>query len=152
MGKVCRSAIVAVIVCVSLSQDRALAGPYADEMGKCLVAATTDKDRIDLVRWLFAAGSLHPDISDVAAVSPEQRTEIFKSTSPLLERLLAEACPAQVRAAFQNEGAATLTEAFAILGRVAIERLTDDPNVSKGMGEMLLYMNPVKVLELLQPK
>jgi hypothetical protein len=148
----CRPALVAILVCIALSQDRAVAGPYADEMGKCLIAATTDKDKTDLVRWLFAAGTLHPDVSDISSITPAQRSEIFKSTGVLLERLLTEACPTQVRAAFQNEGAATVREAFAVLGRVAMERLSEESAVNKGMAEMLLYMNAAKLFELFQTK
>jgi hypothetical protein len=150
MNKVCRSAIAAAVVCLALSQDRAIAGPAADEMGKCLVGATTDKDKTDLVRWLLAAVTLHPDVGDVSTVTPDQRSEIFKSSAVLLERLLTEACPAQVRAALQNEGPAAVREAFVALGTAAMEQMTQDPAVSKGVGEMLLYMNPVKVMELFQ--
>jgi hypothetical protein len=152
MIKVCRSAIVAVFVCIALSPDRAWAGPYGDEMSKCLVAATSDKDKTVLVRWLFAGVTVHPDVSDVSAVTPAQRTEIFKSAGALLERLFTESCPSQVRAALQNEGPDTVREGYIVLGRVAMERLTSDPEVTKGLGETLLYMNTAKLFELFQPK
>lgn len=152
MITLCRPAIVAVLVCGALSQDRALAGPYVDEMGKCLAAATTDEDRTELVRWLLAAVTLHPDVSDVSAMTPAQRTAIFRSSAVLLERLLAESCPTEVRAAVQNEGPTAVREALVVLGRVAMERLTEDPTVTRGIGEMLLYLNPARVFELFQTK
>ena len=29
------------------------AGPYTDDLSKCMVAATTDQDRGNLVEWIF---------------------------------------------------------------------------------------------------
>ena len=37
----------------------ALAGPYADALGKCLVGATTAAEKTTLVRWMFSIMSLH---------------------------------------------------------------------------------------------
>src|SRR5262249_28277691 len=47
----------------------ATAGPYADDMAKCFVAATTSQDKTTLVQWMFAASSLHPAVKAMTTVS-----------------------------------------------------------------------------------
>jgi hypothetical protein len=54
----------------------ATAGLYSDEMAKCLIASTTQSDKTNLVRWLFATAALHPDVSSIAAATKEQRAEM----------------------------------------------------------------------------
>ena len=55
-------ALVAALV-LSMSPP-ALAGPYADEMARCLVRSTSPADRNALVRWLFAAGPMESAVGD----------------------------------------------------------------------------------------
>ena len=75
-----------------LSPESALAGPYGDELAKCLVKSTTDADKTYLVKWLFAAAALHPDVKSIASVSDAQRDELNKNAAKLFERLLTESC------------------------------------------------------------
>ena len=49
-----------------------MAGIYADDVTRCVVKATSDQDRLDLVRWIYAAMSLHPDLKTMANVTAEQ--------------------------------------------------------------------------------
>src|SRR5262249_29834865 len=93
------AALLAVI-----SSASALAGPYGDDLSKCLVSSATDKDKANLVRWVFAATSANPDVSDLVAVSDAQRAEMTRTVGELFERLLTKSCPAQYRDAVKYEG------------------------------------------------
>src|SRR5258706_11445451 len=73
-----------------LASALALAGPYSDEMAKCLVKSTSDADKNMLEKWMFAAAALHPAVQSIASVSDAERNELNKSTARLVERLLTE--------------------------------------------------------------
>jgi hypothetical protein len=47
------------------------AGPYGDELAKCLVESATKEDRVALVRWMFAAEAANPAVSSIANVFPK---------------------------------------------------------------------------------
>ena len=53
-----RPACVAVLFLFAAAPS-ALAGLYADALGKCLVGATTAAEKTTLVRWMFSIMSLH---------------------------------------------------------------------------------------------
>lgn len=53
-----------------LTVGSAHAGPYSDDLGKCLVASTTAADKGALVKWMFATAALHPAVKSVASVTP----------------------------------------------------------------------------------
>lgn len=147
--------VVRILACAAvmatLSGPSVLAGPYGDELSKCLVSATTEKDKTDLVRWLFAAAALHPDVSTTASVSEKQRTEMTRSVGQLIERLLTESCRTQFRDAMQNEGNEALPLSFSVLGQVAMRRLMEHPDVAKGLGELETFINREKVSAVVQP-
>jgi hypothetical protein len=139
------------LLLASLSGSPALAGPYADDLSKCLVSSTTDKDQTDLVRWLFAAAALHPDVSSIAAVSDQQRSEMGRTVGQLFERLLTESCRAQFRDAMKYEGSQTIEVSFSVLGEVAMRNLIQDPAVSKAIGELETFVNQEKLQAVMRP-
>jgi hypothetical protein len=123
----------------------ALAGTYADEMGRCLVKATSVADRTALVRWLFAAGATHPEVVSIVSVSGSQREELNRSIARLLERLLTESCRAQTQDAIKYEGRGAFEAAFQVLGQVAGRELFAHPTVANSMGEVDRFLDKKKL-------
>jgi hypothetical protein len=123
----------------------AFAGTYAEEMGRCLVKATSAADRTALVRWLFAAGAMHPEVVSIVSVSGAQREELNRSIARLLERLLTEACRTQTQDAIKYEGRGAFEAAFQVLGQVAGRELFSHPTVANSMGEVDRYLDKKKL-------
>lgn len=132
----------------------AVAGPYADELSKCLVRSTGDEEKRSLVKWIFSAVALHPDVADIATVTPTQRNEMTRNTAKLFEKLLTESCRTEVRAAVQYEGSQTIGASFQILGQVAARELFSNPGVAAQMGELAKHIDHKKMAEAMgqQPR
>ncbi len=112
----------------------ARAGPYIDDLGKCLVESTTADDRADLVRWMFAAATLHPAVGSLASVPVERLEAENRTTAALFTRLLTESCRVQARQAIRYEGTAALGAGFRVLGQVAGQELFSNPSEVQGRG------------------
>jgi hypothetical protein len=145
------AALLAVLSFAAVSSLPVQGGLYSDEMAKCLVRSTTDDDKNFLVRWMFALVSLHPAVKDIAAVSDAQRTDLNRGAAKLLEKLIAEACTAEVKQAVKYEGKDSIGLAFRVFGQVAANGLFTDPSVAKGTNELEKFLDEKKLEESLKP-
>lgn len=148
------SVLVVISAAVSLavlSAESALAGPYADELAKCLVKSTTDTDKNSLVKWMFAAAALHPEVKSIASISDAQRDELNKNAARLFERLITEACRSETQEAVKYEGAGTLSASFQVLGQVAARGLFSDPAVARSAADFANYLDKQKLERLFGP-
>jgi hypothetical protein len=128
--------------------ETAYAGPYADDMAKCLVKSTSPADRTAFIRWLFASLALHPDVASMASVTPQQRGQINKAAGVLIQRLLLKSCRSDTQTAVKNEGPQTIQYAFQIFGQVATRQLFTDPHVADGMKALAATMDEAKLKAL----
>ncbi len=119
----------------------AAAGPYTDELSKCLVRTTTSTEKTLLVKWMFATMALHPDVKGLASVSDERRAELNKSTARLFEDLLTKGCVSQTREALKYEGQSAIEASFSVLGQVASRELFANPKVAGGLAEFGKYFD-----------
>lgn len=119
----------------------AQAGPYADDLTKCLVKSTTSDDKSLLVQWIFSMMALHPQVGRLAAVSDAQRTELNKGTALLFQNLLTKTCLTETRQALKYEGGATIQTSFGALGQVAAREIFANPQVEAGMSELGKYVD-----------
>jgi len=126
----------------------AYASPYADELGKCLVDATTKEDRTALVRWMFAAAAAHPAVAAIANVSPKVMEDANATTGALITRLLTESCKDQAKKALNYEGPLTLQLSFQVLGQVAATELFTSPQVKQAMSGLQKTVDKKKLEEL----
>ena len=124
------------------------AGLYSDEMAKCLVSSTTEKDKTDLVRWIFGVAALHPEVAGISSVTADQRTEMSKTAAELFQRLLTASCRQQTVDALKYEGPAAMQLSFQVLGQVAMGALMSDPKVGAGFGEIQRFLDKSKLEEL----
>lgn len=111
------------------------AGPYADDMAKCLVRSTTSADKTALVQWMFAMMALHPAVKTMGTVSDTERTAASQRIAKIFTDLLTKSCVNETRDAVKNEGESTLASSFNLLGQVAARELFADPNVAAGIAE-----------------
>lgn len=134
--------LIGVVPCL------ATAGPFADDMAKCLVKATSEADRADLMRWMFSSMSLHPDLASMSKVSAQTRDEVNAKAAKLYSRLLFESCKAETQEAVRNEGPQTIQYAFQILGQVAARGLFTEPHVTDAMQALEKGIDQDKLKEL----
>ena len=146
---------VALAIAVSLQALPAApafaAGPYTDELSKCLVRSTTTTDKTLLAQWLFAAAALNPAIKSLATVSDGQRTELSKKTARLFEGLLMHACLAEAQQTLKFEGLSAVGASFSALGEVASRELLGHQSAVGGMTEWEKYFDEERVQKALEP-
>ncbi len=141
-----------ILLALVLHAGAAQAGPYSDDLAKCLVESTTAADKNALVKWMFATAALHPAVKSIAAVTDAERAQSTRSTAELFVKLLTESCRAQAQQAVKYEGATALQTGFQILGQVAARELFADPNVAQGLAELEQYIDNRKIEQALAPQ
>jgi hypothetical protein len=125
------------------------AGPYADDMAKCLVKSSTPADRTAFVQFIFIAIAQHPDTKNLAKVSPQQVDDSAKATGQLIERLMVESCRTETQAALRYEGAQTVFYAFQTFGQAAAAELFQNPQVAATFKQANKYMDADKLKSLM---
>jgi hypothetical protein len=131
-----RFATLSLAAFVGFTSTGAQAGPYGDDLGRCLVSSTSSLDKRAMVKWLLATAAMHPDVQPLAVVSTQQRDNLNKAVGTLFERLLSQSCRQQAVQAFNFEGLSAIEHSFQILGQVAARELFADPTVVAGMAEV----------------
>lgn len=134
-----------LFVIQSLAPQQSFAGPYTDELSKCLVESTSPRDRTDLVRWMFTAAALHPAVKPISNVTDEEVDDANKVIADLVTNLLTESCRAETEKALQYEGASTLENSFMILGQVAGQELFASPEVAAGLSGLEKHLDEEKL-------
>ena len=113
--------------------NAAFAGPYTDNLSKCLVASTTPADRVALARWMSVAFSAHPGVSPISPVKPADIENANAEVGSLVMKLLTDSCREKAKLALQYEGPATIQLSFKVLGQVAGMELASSPDVQARM-------------------
>jgi hypothetical protein len=145
--KVLTRKIAAIALGLFLTMS-AQAGPYADDMGRCLVRETGQAERTAIMKWLFAAMALHPEVQSMSTIDAAAREAINRDVGTLFQRLLVESCRSESSLAIKNEGALALQSAFSVLGQVAMRELMANPDVNAGLGELEKYVDQKRIEEL----
>ena len=140
-----RSLLAVLSVALLFTSNLAAAGPFADEMAKCLVNSTSPADRTVLVKWIFSVITLHPYLTAMSTVSAKQRDEISKDAGVLLQKLLLDSCRSQTQQALRNEGPQTIQYAFQVLGQAATVGMLTDSHVSNGAKDLAKYVDEEKL-------
>ncbi len=123
----------------------AFAGPFTDDLSKCLVSQTTLNDKEVLVRWIFSTMALHPTVSGMASVKEQDRVQYTKDVAALFERLLTNTCMVEAQKAVKFEGITAFETSFKIFGELAMTDLMADPKVSKSTSEIASYLDAAKL-------
>lgn len=142
----------AFICLVLLLSDPAAAGSSIDTASTCLTDSTNGRDRKELVKWVFLAMSKHPEIGDLAASTPVDDEDSNRRVGALVTRLLAEDCPAEVRAMVAEHGSGSLAKAFEVLGRVAMQELMSHPDVNAAFSGLDRFTDQPRINNALEAK
>ncbi len=127
----------------------AVAGEHSDKLSKCLTASITPEDKTALVRWIFGAVANHPDVADIADLTPQKWEEISKNGASVFQKLIADKCASESRDAIINEGMAGYKSAFETLGSTAVGGLMTDPSVEKAMEDLQKHLSQEKLMKAL---
>ena len=128
----------------------AVAGPYADSLGKCLVSSTSAAEKTSLVKWMFITLALHPDVESFSKITPAQRDAVNKEAAQLFEKLMTATCATETRDAVKYEGPATIEQAFGLLGQVAMRELFTNPKVAAGLEDLSKNFDEKKLERVLK--
>lgn len=126
--------LAGLMLCATGSSSEA--GVFTDDLSRCIVAKASDGDKIELARWMFAAMSKNPSLSDMTNISQRQRDDLNKKTAELFTRLVVVDCRPQAVAALKNEGPHALGEAGQVLGAAASRQLLSSPEADAELGKM----------------
>ena len=127
----------AFIFLLNISNKPIFAGPFADEMAKCLVTSTNKRDRTKLVMWFFRVFGDHPEVSYMVDISDKEKKVIDKDVANIFTRLLSEDCIDETKKALDYEGDNVMFNAFEILGQVAAEGFNANPDVMKSINKFV---------------
>lgn len=139
-----------ILLAVMLAPLKATAGPYGDDLAKCLVRSTDANGKTVLVKWMFTAMALHPAVRQLAPVSASDRAAMNRAMVSLVEELLTKTCVDAARDAIKYEGPATIEASFQVLGQVAARELFASPDVAAGMAEMGKMFDSEKLKKTLE--
>jgi len=109
------------------------AGPYSDDLKRCLVESTSKRDNIILVRWLSKALLAHPEVKDLAVIPNAKALQIDKDFARYIERLLGENCSSQFASVMRYEDPDAIRQSFEFLGQVAMKELMDNAQVKEAV-------------------
>lgn len=129
------------LVAAALAALPAQAQVQNEALSRCLVASTTEADRIAFVRWMFMAMSKHPQVADLTTVTEQQRADATRTTALLLQRLVITDCRQQALEAFRVSGLDGISTAFEVVGEVAVGGLITHPAVNAQFESLATYQD-----------
>lgn len=125
----------------------------SDPLAKCFAENTTGKDRTALVRWLFVAVGVHPELRSLVITSKESTDEANKTMGALVTRLLTENCKGELRASVKNgEMGQAMRRAFEGLGKLAVSELVSNDEVAVSLPKYADYIDKAKLAATLTSK
>ena len=133
------------LLSLGLAPTPAVAGPFTDDLSKCLVSKTTPDDKIVLVRWIFATMALNPSVGEMASVSEVKRVDVTKQAAALFETLLTDRCLPEAQKASKYEGSTAFEASFRVLGEIAAAGLFSDPKVREASSQIAKYLDGKKL-------
>ncbi len=126
-------------------------GVFTDALTKCLISATSERDKADMVRWTYGVLSVHPSLAGLPRPSAPHRDEFDRRMGRLVERLLTDQCPTETTEALRYEGGQSLRQAFQALGQFSTHSLLDDPAVRSTATDFIRFMNRDKFDQMDRP-
>ena len=151
--KVVKSIFFAILLVTSIFQIKsAQAGPYGDELTKCIVESSSSEDLTVFARWIFSIVALHPAVKSMSSITDKQRDGINKESAELFMRLLTVSCKEQTQKALKYEGQKAIESSFNVFGQVAMRELISNPEVNAGMAGFEKYFDEEKLKSLRSPE
>ena len=141
-----------LLIFVVIFSNKVSAGPFTDNLTRCILVSTSDDDYTKLVNWIFRVVAEHPDIkSDVGDVySKNQKIMADVNLAEVFTKLLTRECRTESIQAFKYEQDIALFESFKMLGEISMQKMMEDPAVSKSVEEFTKYMDEKAIEELFE--
>jgi hypothetical protein len=117
------------------------AGVFTDDLSRCMVEKSSDADKTELARWMFAAMSKDPSLAKMANISQQDRDRLNKAAADLFSRLILVDCRPQTLAALKNEGTDAFGQAGRALGGAAANKLMSSPEGQAELGKLGDYVD-----------
>lgn len=147
-----KTSLALLAVTLALGAGAVQADPAVDNLSRCLADNSTGKERKLLARWVFVAMGAHPELRDNVPIPPAMVTDTSRAAGETFNRLLADACPTQARAAIQAVGQRAFQQAFSVLGQLALQEIMTDPGVAASLLAMQQHLDRARLEPLLKPK
>ena len=128
------------------------AGPFTDNLSRCLVVSADESDRSALIYWVFRIIAEHPDIkNEIGNVFSEiQKTRSDLDVAEIFTKLVVDKCPSETREAWQYEQELALQAAFEVLGKVAMQELMTHPVVNAEAEKFAEYLDEGKLSRVME--
>jgi hypothetical protein len=120
------------------------AGPYADDLAKCMVRTSNPADRAEFVKFLFSAMAQHPDVSSMANIPRRQMEATVKASGELIQRLLLQSCRSETQQAIRYEGMEAVFYSYQFYGQAMAAELFGNPMVAAKMKDLNNYLDADK--------
>ena len=130
-----------IVAALLLFSSAASAGPYSDDLSRCLVDSSTTADKIGLVKWVFTAISLHPAVKSIGSVTRGGLEAGSREAAGTSTRMMTQTCREQTANALRYGGEAAISESFGVFGSVAARELFSNPEVAAGIGGLKKYLD-----------
>lgn len=138
--------LVAALVGLTITISPAIAGPATDALITCMTDNTTGKDRKELARWFFLIMSAHPEIQSYSNVTEKDREQLDRTIAAIVTKLLTGDCLVQAKLAMEKEGSeAPLVKAFGVMGKLAMQEIMTNSNVSSATSSFAKYLDAKKL-------
>ncbi len=144
MHRVRNRAGAALLTAGLLAAGPSGAGPYSDDLAKCMVRSSTPADRAEFVKFLFSAMAQHPDVASMANISPQQMEATLKGTGELIQRLLMQSCRSEAQQAIHYEGMQSVFFGFQFYGQAMAAELLGNPIVAAKLKDLNNYLDADK--------
>lgn len=106
-----------------------------------MIERTSDADKTQLMRWMFAAVTKDPALAPMTNITQSERDKINKGTAELYGRLILVDCRTQTVAAIKNEGAEALGASGNALGQAAAHKLMSSPEGQQELSKFSDYFD-----------
>ena len=121
-------------------------------LGSCMVDSMTGKERKEMAQWIFFAIAAHPEIKEYSKISEAVKSKTDEHMANLVTRLLTEDCLTQAKTAYKQEGQAAIVGAFELVGKVAMQELMMNKDVSNSIAAYSKYLDQEKLKKVSSEK
>lgn len=145
----CAALLAGAGICTQARAANTTPASTSTALATCLSTSANAVDRTALVQAVFTAVVAHPDLASIATVDVARRDAISARAAQVLQRLVAQDCKSQARAALADGGLEGMREALGALGEQALGDFTGHPDVQAGMAGVLRHVDAGALLEAL---
>ena len=105
------------------------AGVFTNELIKCMVKNTNNKELKLLKTWIYFAFSQDEDLKKYSKISKKEEERVNKLMANYVTDLLTNRCKKEYNLAIKNDGTRAISDSFEYLGRIAGVQIMSNPNV-----------------------